>query len=107
MTGDIPVHGTYDPKFARMVEAFAPNFEEGENQDIGASFAATIDGEMVVGIWAGHADVAKTRPWEHDTIFNVWPTTKSLVIMCIHMLVDRGLLGSGASVSGYWSEFAF
>ena len=50
MTGDIPVHGTYDPKFGRMEEVFAPNFEEGENQDIGASFAATIDSEMVVGI---------------------------------------------------------
>lgn len=50
MTGDIPVHGTYDPKFAPMLEVFAPNFEEGENQDIGASFAATIDGEMAVDI---------------------------------------------------------
>jgi hypothetical protein len=33
-----------------MLEVFAPNFEEGENQDIGASFAATIDGEMAVDI---------------------------------------------------------
>lgn len=89
MTGDIPVHGTYDPKFARVAEAFASNFEEGENQDIGASFAATIDGEMVVDICAGHVDVAKTRPWEHDTIVNVWSTAKSLVIMGIHMLVGR------------------
>ena len=73
----------------------------------GISFAATIDDEMVVDIWAGHADVAKTRPWEHDTIGNVWPTTKSLVMMCIHILVDRGLLDLEAPVSGYWSKFAF
>ena len=106
MTGDIPVHGTYDPKFARVAEAFASNFEEGENQDIGASFAATIDGEMVVDIWAGHADVAKTRPWEHDTIVNVWSTAKSLAIMGIHMLVGRCLLDIEAPVSGYWPEFA-
>jgi CubicO group peptidase (beta-lactamase class C family) len=107
LTGDIPVHGTYDPKFARMVEAFASNFEGGGNQDIGVSFAATIDDEMVVDIWAGHAGVAKTRPWEHDTIGNVWPTTKSLVMMCIHVLVDCGLLDLEAPVSGYWSKFAF
>ena len=106
MTGDIPVHGTYDPKFARAAEAFASNFEEGENQDIGASFVATIDGEMVVDIWAGHADVARARPWEHDTIVNVWSTTKSLVIMCIHMLLGRCLLDLEAPVSGYWPAFA-
>ena len=106
MTGDIPVHGTYDPKFARVAEASASNFEEGENQDIGASFAATIDGEKVVDICAGHVDVAKTRPWEHDTIVNVWSTAKSLVIMGIHMLVGRCLLDLEAPVSGYWPEFA-
>ena len=105
LTGDIPVHGTYDPKFARMVEAFVSNFEGGGNQDIGVSFAATIDDEMVVDIWAGHADVAKTRPWEHDTIGNVWPTTKSLVMMCIHILVDCGLLDLEAPVIGRSSPF--
>jgi CubicO group peptidase (beta-lactamase class C family) len=106
LTGEITVHGTYAPKFAGVAEAFASNFEEGETQEIGASFAATIDGEMVVDIWAGHADIAKTRPWEQDTIVNVWSTTKSLVITCIHMLVDRGLLDLEAPVSRYWPEFA-
>jgi CubicO group peptidase (beta-lactamase class C family) len=85
-------------------EAFASNFEDGE--EIGASFAATVEGEFVVDIWAGHADVARTRRWEEDTIVNVWSTTKSLVVTCAHMLVDRGLLDIEAPVSQYWPEFA-
>ena len=36
----------------------------------------------------------------------MWSTTKSLVITCIHMLVDRGLLDLEAPVSRYWPEFA-
>ena len=77
MADGITVHGKYDPKFAEVYEAFASNFEDGE--EIGASFAATVEGETVVDIWAGHADVAQTRPWEEDTIVDVWSTTKSLV----------------------------
>ena len=61
---------------------------------------------MVVDLWAGTADQAGTRPWERDTIVNVYSTTKGMTALCAHRLVDRGLLDLDASVAKYWPEFA-
>jgi len=104
MSNTVDIHGHCDPRFSVVKEAFAKNFESGE--EVGASFAATIDGEFVVDIWAGYADAAQTRPWERDTIVNVYSTTKNMTALCAHILVDRGLLDLDAPVSQYWPEFA-
>ena len=65
-----------------------------------------VDGEPVVDLWGGHADAARTRPWERDTIVNVFSTTKAMTALCAHMLADRGLLDLDAPVARYWPEFA-
>ncbi len=52
------IHGHADPRFAGVRDAFAANFARGE--DVGASVAVTLGGEMVVDLWGGHADAAKT-----------------------------------------------
>ena len=57
-------HGHFDEKFAAVRDAFERNFSE--KDDIGASFAITIEGEPVIDIWAGHRDAAKTLDWEED-----------------------------------------
>ena len=49
--------GSCDARFAEVKRAFASNFEDG--LEIGASFAATVDGRFVVDLWAGHADQAR------------------------------------------------
>ena len=64
------IHGHCDDRFSGVLKAFENNFEN--NGDIGACFAATLEGEYVVDIWAGHQDKAKTRPWEENTIINVY-----------------------------------
>jgi hypothetical protein len=71
MVSTVEIKGYCDPKFSAVKEAFRKNFESG--QEVGASFAATIDGKFVVDIWGGYADEAQTRPWEQDTIVNVTP----------------------------------
>src|SRR5271169_1530548 len=100
----VPIQGAYDPKFAAVRDAFAANFEAG--REVGASFAATVHGKFVVDLWAGHADAARTRTWERDTIVNVFSTTKAMTALCAHVLVDRGLLDVDAPVARYWPEFA-
>jgi hypothetical protein len=60
------IHGR--PPF-EVRDTFAANFADGS--EVGASFAATRDGEFVVDLWAGDADAARTRRWERDTIVNV------------------------------------
>src|SRR2546425_9338923 len=98
------VQGRCDARFAAVREAFAANFEAG--REVGASFAATVDGELVVDLWGGHADAARTKPWTRDTIVNVFSTTKAMTALCTHMVVDRHLLDLDAPVSRYWPEFA-
>ena len=98
------INGVCDERFSRVRDAFAANFENGE--EVGASFAVTVNGESVVDLWAGHADAGLTRPWERDTIVNVWSTGKAMTAICAHMLMDRGLLDVDAPVAKYWPEFA-
>ncbi len=104
MADKVIVNGFCDDRFKEVKEVFAKNFEDG--LDVGASFAATIDGKYVIDIWAGYADAAKTRPWERDTIINVYSTTKVMTVLCTLMCVDRGLLDLDAPVAKYWPEFA-
>ncbi|MDA0365193.1 MAG: serine hydrolase, partial [Chloroflexi bacterium] len=57
-------------------------------------------------LWSGFADEARTRPWERDTIINVYSTTKTMTALCALMLADRGELDLHAPVARYWPEFA-
>ena len=101
---EVSIEGFCAPRFARVKDAFAKNFAV-ENE-VGASFAATVGGETVVDLWAGSADAARTRPWQRDTLANVWSTTKAMAALCGHMVVDRGLVDLDAPVARYWPEFA-
>src|SRR5256712_8725890 len=104
MTTAPMIHGRCDPRFLAVRDAFAANFAAG--REIGASFAATVEGELVVDLWGGYADAARTRPWECDTIVNVFSTTKAMTALCAHILVDREQLDLDAPVARYWPEFA-
>ncbi len=97
------IHGFCDERFAKVRDVFAHNFEH--EGDVGASFAATVEGEFVVDLWAGHADKARTRPWTEDTIVNVYSTTKTMSFLCAFLLADRGLLDFNAKVTDYWPEY--
>ena len=96
--------GFVHDKYAGVRAAFDANLASGA--DLGASFCATKDGETVVDLWGGWADAAKTRPWEKDTIVNVYSTTKTMTFLCALMLADRGELDFDAPVAKYWPEFA-
>jgi CubicO group peptidase (beta-lactamase class C family) len=101
---DGSVGGFVDERFPAVREAFEQNLTSGA--DIGASFAATKDGEMIVDLWGGWADAAKTRPWEEDTIVNVYSTTKTMTALTALLIADRGELDFAAPVAKYWPEFA-
>jgi CubicO group peptidase (beta-lactamase class C family) len=100
----VEVHGTCDPRFDSVRKTFAGNLESGA--DIGVSFAVTMNGEMVVDLWGGWADAEKTRPWETDTLVNVYSTTKTMTALTALLLADRGELDFHAPVGRYWPEFA-
>ncbi len=87
-----------------VVERFAAHFAEGA--EVGASVAVTIRGEPVVDLWGGYSDRAHARPWQRDTIVNMMSVSKIASALCIHMLVERGLVDVEAPVAKYWPEFA-
>jgi CubicO group peptidase (beta-lactamase class C family) len=75
------VQGTVPEKYESVRQTLAASIKGGG--DIGASFCATRNGEIVVDIWGGHADAARTRPWEKDTIVNVYSTTKTMTALTV------------------------
>jgi CubicO group peptidase (beta-lactamase class C family) len=98
------IHGTCDSRFEPVREAFLANFAAGD--EVGATVAVTVNGEFAVDLWGGHTDAARTRPWQEDTIGNVWSCTKAMTALCAHILVDRGQLDVSRPIAGYWPEFA-
>lgn len=98
------VAGLCDPRFESVAAALADEIACGE--ELGASIAVDLDGELVVDIWAGYVDRAKTIPWQRDTIVNFWSCTKTLTALAALILVDRGELDPFSTVARYWPEFA-
>lgn len=98
------VQGEWAKRFAPVRDTFEANFAT--DREVGASFAATVNGELTVDLWGGNADAAGTRLWQRDTIVNVFSTTKAIAALCAHILVDRGQLDLNAPVARYWPEFA-
>ena len=60
--------GTCSARFDPLRELFQAKLESGE--DLGASLAVNIDGEMVVDLWGGWADEARAVPWTGNTMID-------------------------------------
>lgn len=101
---EVEIHGRCDARFARVREAFAANFRTGD--EVGAAVAIAVEGELAVDLWAGHLDPSLSRPWQRDTLVNVYSTTKGVTALAAHRLVDEGKLDLDAPVARYWPEFA-
>jgi CubicO group peptidase (beta-lactamase class C family) len=104
MIGEAQVSGHAAPGFERVAEAFERNF--GGGVELGAGFAAYVDGELVVDMWGGLADARRGIAWDGDTLVPVFSGTKGLVAICLLVLIERGSLELDAPVCHYWPEFA-
>jgi CubicO group peptidase (beta-lactamase class C family) len=91
-------------RFAPVVDLLRASVEDGTER--GASLCVIQDGEVVLDIWDGWFDFARTLPWQADTITPVWSITKTMVNLAALVLVDRGALDPDAPVARYWPEFA-
>jgi CubicO group peptidase (beta-lactamase class C family) len=97
------IQGTYEERFEPLRAVLAKQIETG--LDVGASVAVYLEGELVADLWGGHVDEERTRPWERDSIVNVWSTTKTMTALCALVLADRGEIDFDAPVTRYWPEF--
>ena len=94
--------GFVAPGFEPVAEEFERNFTE--RSDVGAAFAATLDGRLVLDLWGGEA--APGRTWQRDTLQVIYSGTKGLMASCVLKLIERGQLDLSAPVALYWPEFA-
>ena len=101
---EVTIEGNCDVRFERVREAFADNFDS--CRETGASVGIELEGRLVVDLWGGWADKARTRRWMRDTIVNVFSATKGLTAICAHRLAGEGRLDLDAPVAQYWPEFA-
>jgi CubicO group peptidase (beta-lactamase class C family) len=74
--------------------------------ELGAAVAVFVEGRPVVDLWCGWADVARTRPWERETLVDVFSVGKAMAAVCALRLVARGLLELDRPVAEVWPEFA-
>lgn len=103
--GDVPeILGTCDQRFTGVADTLRNNFLE--HGELGAAVALVISGEPVVDIWAGWMDDERTRPWQADTLVDVFSVGKAMATICLLVLLERGKVELQAPVARYWPEFA-
>ena len=81
------IHGNTSPRFENIAAILSANIDSGA--DVGASVAVAYEGELVVDIWGGHTDEARTCEWQENTLTNVFSSTKTMTFLCALMLVRR------------------
>jgi CubicO group peptidase (beta-lactamase class C family) len=75
-------------------------------QEVGAAVAVYREGVNVVDLWGGYRNGITKAPWEHDTIVNMFSTTKGVASLTVAVAASRGLIDYDARVADYWPEFA-
>jgi CubicO group peptidase (beta-lactamase class C family) len=97
------IRGWCDPRFAGLRDAFAANIAE--RGETGAAACLAVHGAVVADLWGGWADRGGDRPWQRDTLVNVFSVGKGLIAACVARLIGQGRLDPDAPVARYWPEF--
>ncbi|WP_304176462.1 serine hydrolase domain-containing protein [Phenylobacterium aquaticum] len=98
------IFGLCPDRFAAVRAAFAANFAAGA--ELGARFCLVEAGEVVVDLWAGFADRARSQAFDQHTLTPVFSTTKAVAALMIARLADAGKLDYGQAVAEIWPDFA-
>lgn len=101
---EVPLNGHCERSFERVKDAFANHLADG--RQYGAAVAVFMRGEPVVDLWGGFQDAQRTKLWNEDTLVCMFSTAKSVGVLCVLMLVDRGEIALDEPVATYWPEFA-
>jgi CubicO group peptidase (beta-lactamase class C family) len=93
------MEGFVAPGFEAVAEAFAVEPRGG------SALTVLRAGEPVIDIREGWRDAARTRPWQPDTLVNVYSTGKPVMAAAVLILAGRGLLDLSAPTARYWPSF--
>ena len=95
--------GHCDARFGEVRAEFERGFAD--RDEIGASVAVFHEGRLVVDLWGGWRDAARTKPWQENTIVVVFSCTKGATALCCHMLATARELDLDTPVAHYWPGF--
>ena len=98
------VFGDCPSRFQAVRDALRAAVVDGK--EVGAAFAVSIDGEVVIDLWAGHMDADRRRLWQRDPIVNLYSVGKALTAVCLLQQVEAGEVDLETPVARYWPEFA-
>ena len=98
------LRGTVAPGFEPVRDVFEETFAAGE--ELGAGFAAILDGQTVVDIQGGYADRKKEKAWDEETLVPVYSTTKGIAALVIARVIDELEEGYETKVATVWPEFS-
>ncbi|MGW6394334.1 serine hydrolase domain-containing protein [Streptomyces sp. NPDC055103] len=95
---DVRVHGTVEPGFESVREAFA-EVAANEARDGGAQLAVHHRGRLVVDLWGGDGV-------DGDSLLGLYSSSKGAMALIAALLVQEGALDLDREVSSWWPEFA-
>lgn len=107
MTDLLDISGVCPPQFSAVKDAFAANFTdapEGLNEQ-GARIAFTVEGKVVVDLWAGQADPRAGTPFTDQTLTPVFSTGKAVMALLIATAVEHGDLVYDETVASLWPAY--
>lgn len=97
------IGGSVDEGYGKVADVFRANFAHG--REIGAAIAVYHNGVKVVDLWGGYRNGLTKAPWQHDTMVNMYSTTKGVSSLAVAVAASRGLISYDAKVTDYWPEF--
>ncbi len=100
---DFPISGFTAPGFEPVQEAFEANFAE--DKELGAGFAAYLDGTLIVDLKGGYADRKKQNAWTDETIVPVYSTTKPIAALVLASVIEALPAEYETPVADVWPEF--
>lgn len=103
-SGKVEIIGIAPPELGAVTDVFARHFETG--QELGARFTLCREGAVILDLWGGHADKARSRAFDQTTLAPVFSTGKAVAALLIARLVDEGRLDYEQPVADVWPEFA-
>jgi CubicO group peptidase (beta-lactamase class C family) len=101
---DAGIHGHCDRRFSRVAGVFGRHFERGE--ETGAALCVYQGDDIVVDLWAGHADQRAGRRWERDTPCLAFSCAKAVTAVSALRLAEAGACALDGPVAAWWPEFA-
>ncbi|HME46566.1 serine hydrolase domain-containing protein [Mycobacterium sp.] len=98
------IAGEVDEGYGKVADVFRRNMTSGH--EVGAAVTVYRDGVKVVDLWGGFRNGITKAPWEHDTVVNMFSTTKGVSSLAIAVAAAQGLVSYDAKVADYWPQFA-